>query len=353
MFDYKVKIGLVAMRRNTTDRPRGTFLTWYSAEQRGKKFVDYIVNNFTTEKVSFVTNKGIALLAKLIAGETLHITRGETGSGYVTPGTMQSQVAVTSPMQQVSFREATYPEEGKCALTCFITNDGIEAAYTANQVGIYATDPDEGEILFFITQASSGKGMDIPTETEMPGYSSEWTFYFKYGQAGGVQVTVDPSNTVSFAEVETHVKAKLGEHTSDKKNPHGVTAEQVGAIPSTGGIVSGPITFKKGENPGTAKITKNHSETADYGLVVTDYDKDGKHASVVVRAKENKAYFVDNNDTYHALYHAGNKPTPRDVGAASEVANYVTISETDFDLDAATDPELPRTPPWERCLPFR
>ena len=46
MLDYKVKIGLVAMRRNTTDRPRGTFLTWYSAEQRGKRFVDYIEKNF-------------------------------------------------------------------------------------------------------------------------------------------------------------------------------------------------------------------------------------------------------------------------------------------------------------------
>jgi hypothetical protein len=61
MFDYSVKIGLVAMRRNTTDRPRGTFLTWYSAEQRGKKFVDYIEENFTTDKVSFVDNKGIGI----------------------------------------------------------------------------------------------------------------------------------------------------------------------------------------------------------------------------------------------------------------------------------------------------
>lgn len=59
MLDYKVKIGLVAMRRNTTDRPRGTFLTWYSAEQRGKKFVNYIEENFKTENVSFVDNKGI------------------------------------------------------------------------------------------------------------------------------------------------------------------------------------------------------------------------------------------------------------------------------------------------------
>ncbi len=61
MFDYSVKVGLVAMRRNATDRPRGTFLTWYSAEQRGKKFVDYIEKNFSSEKVSFVDNKGIGI----------------------------------------------------------------------------------------------------------------------------------------------------------------------------------------------------------------------------------------------------------------------------------------------------
>ncbi len=61
MFDYKVKIGLLPMRRNTTDRPRGTFLTWYSAEQRGKKFVSYIEENFASDKVSFVDSKGIGI----------------------------------------------------------------------------------------------------------------------------------------------------------------------------------------------------------------------------------------------------------------------------------------------------
>ena len=59
MLDYKVKIGLCPMRRNTTDRPKGTFLTWYSAEQRGEKFVKYIEENFTSDKVSFVDSKGL------------------------------------------------------------------------------------------------------------------------------------------------------------------------------------------------------------------------------------------------------------------------------------------------------
>ncbi len=61
MLDYTVKIGLVAMRRNTTDRPRGTFLTWYSAEQRGKRFTEYIEKHFADDHVTFVDNKGIGI----------------------------------------------------------------------------------------------------------------------------------------------------------------------------------------------------------------------------------------------------------------------------------------------------
>ncbi len=59
MLNYNVKIGLVPMRRNTTDRPKGTFLTWYSAEQRGERFVKYIEDNFTNDNVSFVDSKGL------------------------------------------------------------------------------------------------------------------------------------------------------------------------------------------------------------------------------------------------------------------------------------------------------
>ena len=59
MLDYNVKIGLVPMRRNTTNRPAKTFLTWVSAEERGHRFVDYIENNFATENVSFADSKGL------------------------------------------------------------------------------------------------------------------------------------------------------------------------------------------------------------------------------------------------------------------------------------------------------
>ncbi len=61
MFDYKVKIGLVPMRRNTTDRPRGASWNWYSPEQRCKEVVGYIENNYTSDKVEFVDTKGLGI----------------------------------------------------------------------------------------------------------------------------------------------------------------------------------------------------------------------------------------------------------------------------------------------------
>lgn len=74
MLNYEVKVGLVALRRNTTNRPKGTFLTWYSAEERGKKFVDYIELNFSSEHVSFVDNRGIGINDLVFDDESAALT---------------------------------------------------------------------------------------------------------------------------------------------------------------------------------------------------------------------------------------------------------------------------------------
>lgn len=168
-----------------------------------------------------VTSLGASLLTKLVEGHTLQLTRAETGTGYVTPGTLTSEVAVSEPKQELTFKPITYPEEGKCKLPCRLTNDNVAEGYVAQQVGIYAMDPDVGEILFFIAQASSGDGTIIPSSSEMPGYSAEWTFYFQYGQADGVAVSVDPANSVTREELDK-VDAKIGElgqlPTTDKSS---------------------------------------------------------------------------------------------------------------------------------------
>lgn len=61
MFDYKVKIGLVPMRRNTTDRPRGASWNWHSPQEREKEITAYIKNNFADDNVEFVDTKGLGI----------------------------------------------------------------------------------------------------------------------------------------------------------------------------------------------------------------------------------------------------------------------------------------------------
>lgn len=164
-----------------------------------------------------ITSKGLALQAKLIQGVSLDITRAETGAGYVTPGLLQQQTAVTDPKQSLSFRPVSYPEAGKCAIPMALTNEGLADGYNARQVGIYATDPDDGEILYFIAQAANeDTGTEVPSEAEMPGYSAEWTFYFQYGQADGVNVSVDPANAISRAEMEGYIDDTFVAITNDE-----------------------------------------------------------------------------------------------------------------------------------------
>lgn len=156
---------------------------------------------------AIMTNKGVALLSKLTQGNTLKITSAKTGAGTVSTSLLASQTNVTTPKQTLAIQSVGYPQEGKCAISVDLTNDDVSASYTVTQVGIFAQDPDEGEVLFCITQADSGEGTTIPSATVMPGYNAQWTFYLQYGQADSVEVTVDPANTVTQAGMEQYVGA--------------------------------------------------------------------------------------------------------------------------------------------------
>lgn len=154
-----------------------------------------------------MTQQGLALQSKLIAGNRLQITKVQIGSGSVTPGLLMKQTMVSDPkvtLTQVT--SITYPESGKCAIKINVDNASIVTGFTAMQIGFYAQDPDAGEILYFIAQAEAGAGTIVPSKSEMAGYSAEWTVYFQYGQADGVNVTVDPSNTVSKSEMESYIE---------------------------------------------------------------------------------------------------------------------------------------------------
>lgn len=161
-----------------------------------------------------VTDKGNALLAKMTLGHTLEITHAEVGSGKVDILQLEQQTSVPGVMQTAVIEPVGYPEEGICALPVTITNKGVEATYPAWTIGVFANDPDEGKILFFLAQAED-VATTVYAAAVMPNFAVPFIFKVAYGSADNVTVVVDPTNTVSHAGMENYVAAKVAEVTAE------------------------------------------------------------------------------------------------------------------------------------------
>ena len=125
-------------------------------------------------------------------------------------------------------------------------------------------------------------------------------------------------------------------HISNTNNPHGVTAAQVGAVAKTGDTMTGDLTIKKSALPslnfgtdgaGTATIFKNASSSVEDGLHIKDVDTDGTYAALCIKKIKGLAscLSLSFNGTSYNVYHAGNKPTPADIGAAVKYRYTATI----------------------------
>ena len=192
-----------------------------------------------------ITDQGIALQTKLIAGTNLNITKAIAGTGYVTPGLLQDQTEVIDAWMELSFQAVTYPEYGRAKLPLTLSNDEVETGATVRMIYIMAQDPDEGEIIYAVAQSvSSDIGTIVPSAAESPGYSAEWTFYFQYGRADGVNVMVDSTAYVSRTEMESYIANKIKPITfAEIDIAFGDEVGDIPDIPEDGGEASGVYTL--------------------------------------------------------------------------------------------------------------
>ena len=162
-----------------------------------------------------ITNKGFALLAKLPQGNTLKITSAKSGSGAVDATLLEEQTSLTTQKQTFTIENVCFPEERKCSLILSLTNEGLTSGYPLSQIGIYAQDPDEGEVLFSIFQAADNERVNIPSVTVLPGYNLEWNYNLVFDNADIVSVDVNPSNTVSRSAMEAYVSGEIAKITAE------------------------------------------------------------------------------------------------------------------------------------------
>lgn len=111
-----------------------------------------------------VTNKGLALLAKTPAGQPVPVTRWQIGTGVLQEGQSEKDLtALISPLKYIPV--ASCQNTGNhCIVTGQFTNQGM-TQFNFEELGLLATDPDEGEILYAVGEAR-GEGEAISSASE-------------------------------------------------------------------------------------------------------------------------------------------------------------------------------------------
>jgi hypothetical protein len=135
-----------------------------------------------------ITNKGLSLLTKQVAGSTLTFTKIVSGSGTVPIVNLKEQTAVSN-IKQTLANEGIIVDGQQFTITVILSNTSVTTSYNLSQIGIYATDPDEGEILFAIAQIDEPR--KIPTSDNSPRFSLE--FAFTFNNSAGVDVEITPT----------------------------------------------------------------------------------------------------------------------------------------------------------------
>ena len=110
-----------------------------------------------------LTQQGLALMAKTPIGSPLNLTGWQVGSGAMISGQDPSAVtAMRQPVYSTSI-SSTQVTGNQCEVLGQFVNTGL-SAFTWNETGLFANDPDLGEILFAYGNAF-GQGEPIPAGT--------------------------------------------------------------------------------------------------------------------------------------------------------------------------------------------
>lgn len=107
-----------------------------------------------------ITNKGQSLMAKLIAGKA-NVTFTKVAASATTYNDSQipALTALSNIKQQVAVSKVTRINSVAVQVDAAMENSALTTGYYMNSIGLYANDPDDGEILYAVAGANVGAYM--------------------------------------------------------------------------------------------------------------------------------------------------------------------------------------------------
>ena len=150
---------------------------------------------------AIMTDVGNALQAKVNAGQTkLTFTKIKVGSGVNATNPLALTDVISSKWETTNI---IVKREGKIvSVDTFITNSGITEAFRMSEIGLFAKDPDKGEILYaYLTDPEPDR---MPAEGGSVVVSQELSIGMMFSNTGNVSLTVNIGALVNQEQLNEH-----------------------------------------------------------------------------------------------------------------------------------------------------
>lgn len=167
----------------------------------------------STVDCAVITNLGHALLGKVLAGKSgIHFTRASVGDGVISEG--KSPEELTELVHEIKAGDISgvdNPGSGEVRVSIQVSSLGVSVGFFVKEIGIFATDPDLGEILYAYVSMPD-KPQWIRPEGASINTLAIFDVYVAVSRAAEVTAQICPSAMVHISDFEsykTYVETQL------------------------------------------------------------------------------------------------------------------------------------------------
>lgn len=217
-----------------------------------------------------ITNKGIALQAKAQAGSELHYTRVAIGDGYLGGQSIATLTDLISEKKSLDITKLKVLGSGKAVIGAVLTNQNIVTGFYFREIGIFADDPDEGEILY--AYANAGNNAEyIPPGGGPDVVEKHIDSIVVVGQTENVTATIDQSLVFATLEdLSDHRTAEVLDHPDGSVT----TAKLADGAVTTPKIANGALTPEKLSQQYSTAVNAGYNEdpnTTEKAYILTNH----------------------------------------------------------------------------------
>ena len=149
-----------------------------------------------------ITNKGQALLAKMIAGEgSVEFTKVSASSTAYTDAQLEGLASLSNVKQTSLISKVTRTNEVAIKVEAAFTNTELTVGYYMKALGLYAVDPDDGEILYAVTRETSGNCY-MPAYNGITVSGAYVQLVTTVGNAENVSLEVDQAAVATIGDIQ-------------------------------------------------------------------------------------------------------------------------------------------------------